>query len=312
MAAHAVKVENDGVGTHYIEVCKATLPDLDVVALERELDKLLEGSVPQMEGTYTIGRSGEQELRHLQITLLRLGPATYFIAIHEDLTERARVLAALNETSGQLLHAQEQERRRIAIELHDSMSQHLAGITLTVGQIRRRFGKEPGMQALLDDLGTLTQQAVRETRVLSFLLNASRHEREGLEAALRRIVRGFASRTGLEATVDVQVPVDAISAAVQHAVFRVTQEALTNVYRHAQATKVAVSLASRDGSLMLRVADDGRGLPHPESTNTGEAPLGVGIPGMRSRMEQLGGTLDIKSDAAGTAVTATLPLDRNA
>jgi signal transduction histidine kinase len=312
LAAYGVKVADDGVGIRYIDVCKATtLPEPDVVALERELGKLLEGSVPQVEGTYAIGSGEARELRHLRITPQLLGDATYFIVIHEDLTERARVLAALTETSGQLLHAQEQERRRIAIELHDSMSQHLASIALTVGQIRRRFGHEPGLPALLDDLSTLTQQAVRETRVLSYLLNATRQEREPLRAALERLVGGFGSRTGLKTIIETEGPVDAINAAVQHAVFRVAQEALTNVYHHAQATKVSVSLLARDRLLALTIADDGHGMPAHGADSVAEAPLGVGIPGMRSRVEQLGGRLDIKSNGFGAVVTATLPLHRN-
>ena len=310
VAAHGVKLANDGVDARYVDVCKATLPELDEVSLERELQRVLGGRTPQMEGTYTIGKGRDAELRHMQITPLRLSDATHFIAIHEDLTERARVLAALHETSDQLLHAQELERRRIAIELHDSMSQHLAGIVLTVGQIRRRMRDEPGMQALLDDLAKLAQQATRETRVLSYLLNASRHEREPLEAALKRLVGGFGARTGLETIIEIEGPVGAANAAAQHALFRVIQEALTNVYRHARATKVSVSLQANSNQLSLRIADDGRGIPA-NGPDGDEAPLGVGIPGMRSRIEQLGGRLEITSSPAGAVVTATLPLPRS-
>jgi len=308
VAAHALKVVNDGVGARYVDVCKAAVPEVNEVRLERELQRLLLGDAPQMQGTYTIGTGQDQELRHLQITPLRLGGATFYIAVHEDLTERARVLAALHETSDQLLYAQEQERQRIAIELHDSMSQHLAGIVLTVGQLRRRFGEEPDAHGLLDDLEKLAQQATRETRVLSHLLNASRQAREPLTAALQRLVGGFGARTELKATIETDGPVDVADAAVQHAVFRVTQEALTNVYRHARATKVAVSLVSHGDKLTLSVADNGQGIPPAKAADVAEAPLGVGIPGMRSRIEQLGGRLDITSKASGVIVTATLPL----
>jgi signal transduction histidine kinase len=311
VAAHGVKLADDGVGARYVEACKATLPELDEVSLERELQRLLLGGVPRMEGTYAIGKGRDAELRHVQIAPLRLGEATHFIAIHEDLTERARVLAALHETSDQLLHAQELERRRIAIELHDSMSQHLAGIVLTVDQIRRRFPSEPGVQALLDDLTKLAQQATRETRVLSHLLNASRHEREPFDASLKRLVGGFGSRTGLATVIETKGPVDAANGAAQHALFRVIQEALTNVYRHARATKVSVSLVARADQLTLCIADDGRGIPE-ASADGDEAPLGVGIPGMRSRIEQLGGRLEITSRERGAVVTAALPLHRSA
>ena len=302
-AVRALELANDGVGARYVDVCKAALPQLDETALDRELERLLVGNAPQMEKTYAIAG----ELRHVQITPLQLGRATYFIAIHEDLTERARVLAALNETSGQLLHAQEQERQRIAIELHDSMNQHLAAMVLTVGQLRRRLSEGRDVRAQLDDLEKLAQQATRETRVLSYLLNASRDEREPLTAALRRLVQGFGSRTELEATLETDGPVDAINTAVQHALFRVVQEALTNVHRHAQATKVTVRLQASARHVSLSIADDGRGMPSARAGDDDEAPLGVGIPGMRARIEQLRGTLDIASHASGTVVTAKVP-----
>jgi signal transduction histidine kinase len=308
LAAHAIKLANDGVGARYVDVCKAALPKLDEASLETELRKLLAGSVPQMEGTYTLETADGAELRHVHITPLLMDRATYFIAIHEDLTERARVLASLHETSDQLLHAQEMERQRIAIELHDSMSQHLAGLTLGLGNLRKRVGDEPAARALIDDLAKLAQVAVKETRVLSYLMNASSQDRESLTATVRRFVEGFGARIGLKASVNTEGRVDAASAAVRHAVFRVIQEALTNVYRHARATKVGVSLVRRDSVLTVRIADDGRGIESAPGDDDGEAPLGVGIPGMRSRVGQLGGTLDITSDAAGAVVTARLPL----
>jgi signal transduction histidine kinase len=308
VAALGAKVADAGVGMRYVDVCMATLPDLDQASLERELGKLFGGEMPQMEGTYRIETVHGRELRHLQITPLRLGSVTYFVATHEDLTERARVLAALHETADQLLHAQEQERQRIAIELHDSMSQHLAGLLLGLTGLRRRAGADPVARALIDDLSKLTKQAAQEARVLSYLMNASLQGREGLKAPVQRFVEGFGARTGLKATVRTEGAVDALNGAVRHAVFRVVQEALTNVYRHAHATRVAVSLVSRAGRLTLRIADNGRGLP-PESDGEA-APLGVGIPGMRSRIEQLGGTLTVASDGSGAVVTASLPVVR--
>jgi signal transduction histidine kinase len=308
LAAHGVKVADDGIGMRYVDLCKAALPELDEASLERELQNLLARTVPQMEGTYNLEMADGQELRHVQITPLDVGDGAYFIAIHEDLTARARVLAALNETSDQLLHAQEQERRRIAIELHDSMSQHLAAMTLTLVSLRKHVGEDPTGRALIDNMSKLTKQAVRETRVLSYLMNAERQAREGLETALQRFVEGFGLRTGLETTIDIEGQGDAVNAAVHHAVFRVTQEALSNVHRHARATRVAVSLVRADDNLTLRIADDGRGLPRAPGENASSAPLGVGVPGMRSRIEQLGGRLDITSSAGGVVVTATLPL----
>jgi signal transduction histidine kinase len=220
---------------------------------------------------------------------------------------RRRVVARLNDVSDQLLHAQEQERQRIAVELHDATSQHLAGLVLGLASLRRRTRDNHGAQALIEEMETLVQHAVRETRVLSYLMNASRQDPEDLASAGRRFVEGFGRRTGLETSFDAAGPLDAISPAAQHALFRVIQESLTNVHRHARATRAVVSLVSRADKLTLSIADDGQGMP---SAPGEDAPLGVGIPGMRSRIEQLGGRLHITSDPSGAVVTATLPLHR--
>ena len=306
-AAHKIRLPDAGVGARYTDVARAALGDeFDEGSFGPRLDETLKGG-SQLEATYNVETPQGRELRQVQITPLRLGQATYFVAMHEDLTERARVLAELRETSGQLLRAQEDERQRIALELHDSTNQHLAGLILSLGQLRRRMGADLGAQTLIDEMAKLTQQVVHETRVLSYLMNASSQGREGLRASVQRFVEGFGPRTGLTTSFETNGPVDAVNAAAQHAVFRVIQEALTNVYRHARATRVAVSLASNGAQLTVRIADDGQGLPFARG-DAQEAPLGVGIPGMRARVDQLGGTLAIESPGLGAVVTASLPV----
>jgi signal transduction histidine kinase len=305
--ALGLELANFGVGAHYAELAKAAVPTTDKVGFQERLEALFSGQVSQFEATYSLDTPGGQRPRQVRISPLRIGETTYFLAIHEDLTERAKVLAALHETSDQLLHAQEQERQRIAIELHDSTSQHLAGMVLGLHQLRREVGQNAAAQKRIDEIGRLTQQTIRETQVLSYLMNASGREREGLETSVRRFVEGFGRRAGLSATFETEGPVDAISAAAQHAVFRVVQEALTNVYRHAGASNASVSLLSREGILTVRISDDGRGMGR-MAGDEDEPPLGVGIPGMRARIEQLGGRLEIAGAATGATVTASLPL----
>jgi signal transduction histidine kinase len=307
IVALGLELADLGVGARYADVAKAIVPSTDEVAFHRRLDALFSGKDAQFEATFSQATPDGVKRRQVQIAPLRLGPAVYFVAIHEDLTERAKVLAALHETSDRLLHAQEQERQRIAIELHDSMSQHLAGLALGLMNLRRRVGENAGAQALIDEMSELTQRAVHETRVLSYLMNASGEELEGLEAAVRQFVGGFARRAGLEAVTEFHGPVSAVSAAVRHAVFRIVQEALSNVHRHAQASRVSVSLVSRGGVLTVRISDDGKGF---QSATGPEAPMGVGIMGMRTRIEQLGGSLDIDGRAGGTVVVATIPAPR--
>jgi len=292
------------VGARYADVAKTIAPRTDPTQLQNRLNELFTGKVARFEATYSQATRDGEKRRQVQIAPLQLGPATYFVAIHEDLTERAKVLAALHETSDRLLHAQEQERQRIAIELHDSMSQHLAGLTLGLMNLRRRIG-DAGARALIDEMSEVTQRAVHETRVLSYLMNASGEELEGLEVAVRQFVGGFARRAGLEATIEIQGPVNAVPATMRHAVFRVVQEAASNVHRHAQANRISVSLVRRADVLTVRISDDGKGFQFAANP---EVPMGVGITGMRTRIAQLGGNLEIDGRAGGTVVAATIPI----
>ena len=305
-ATSGLEIVNAGIGARYAAVVKAALPGLDEVAFQGQFADLVAGRLAEIASTFRLSTARGEELRHVQITPLPLGNATYFAAIHEDLTERARVLAALSDTSDQLLQAQEKERQRIAIELHDSMSQHLAAMVLGLGRLDRRVRDDPDAREIVDELSKLTQQAIKETRVLSYLMNALADDRRGLEASVRQFVEGFGRRAGLLATFEAQGPVDRANAAVQHAVFRTIQEALSNVYRHARATQVSVALVSRSGVLTARVSDNGRGIAT-STLNRSDPPMGVGIPGMRARLRQLGGTLEIAGDASGTTVTAAVP-----
>ena len=310
VAALELHLPRSGIGAHYAGIGrllgKASVPEMDEVAFQRQWDDLVAGRSSQIAATYRLSTPHGQELRHVQITPLPLGNATYFAAIHEDLTERARVLAALSDTSDQLLQAQEHERQRIAIELHDSMSQHLAAMVLGLGRLDRRVRDDRDAREIVDELSKLTQQAIKETRVLSYLMNALADDRRGLEASVRQFVEGFGRRAGLATAFEAQGAVDRVNAAVQHALFRTIQEALSNVYRHARANSVSVELISRGGVLTARVSDNGRGIAL-STLNQSDPPMGVGIPGMRARIHQLGGTLEIAGDASGTIVTATVP-----
>jgi signal transduction histidine kinase len=222
--------------------------------------------------------------------------------------ERPNHLELTGDASEDLLAAQEKERHRIAIELHDSTSQHLVAISLGLAQMRRMVGKGHEANNVIDAMSASLREAVTEIRVLSYLLNPPDLNRDGLETTARRFVAGFGLRTQIRTRFETRGRVDAADPMVQHAAFRVVQEALTNVHRHAAAEFVEVVLANEAGSLVVRVRDNGRGIEDLRNPKHEWAPLGVGISGMRARVEQLGGGLCIRDDK-GAVVTATMPLD---
>jgi signal transduction histidine kinase len=296
-----------GVQTPYEDVCRRIIPDLDGRALHRAIRSLLAGKTHTLTHAYVVVTSAGPRWRQIRVTPLRAGVAN-FIAIHEDQTEVGQTQAALRHTSQQLLCAQQEERERITIELHDSTGERLAALSQGVSRLRRLMRDKARAQGILDDIAVSLEEATKEIRVMSYLMKAPTLQSDGLETAGRRYARGFVIRTGLKTIFRSEGPVDRASAAIQHAVFRVMQEALSNVYRHAHANGVEVELASRDDELTLRVADDGKGIPCLAQPHLEGVPPGVGIAGMRSRVEQLGGSLEIDSDRAGTVVSAKIPL----
>jgi signal transduction histidine kinase len=256
---------------------------------------------------YAVVRPWGSRLRQVRICPLQVGGEARLVAIHEDLGEVARANAALRKATEQLLSAQEVERERIAVELHDSTGQHLAALGLGLARLQRSVGAHYAFQGVLNDMEASLQEAHREIRILSYLLRTPSLLDGGLESTVCRFVKGFGVRTGLQASCKTGGYVDATGPEVQHAALRVIQEALTNVHRHAKATSVNVELANLDDVLTVRIQDDGTGIESLRNGDLEEVPLGVGIAGMRARVEQLGGRLDIRCDGVGTVVTAAIP-----
>lgn len=302
-----LRLHRYGVGDSYVDLACQFMPDLDRAGLEASLRNVRTGAAKHVQHAFAVETARGPRWRQLQIRPLRLDEGVRYIAIHEDLTELVRAQEALRRTSERLLCVQEEERQRIAIELHDSTSQHLAVLGLGLARLQR-LDAGPDRRQLLDEMGQALQEAVKETRVLSYLLKPTGLLQEGLATTARRFVDGFAARTGLTLAFSATGDGDTLSAPVEHAAFRIVQEALSNVYRHADATRGAVELHVADGMLTVRVTDNGRGV-RTTADRAGEGPpLGVGIAGMRARVEQLDGGLEIRSGRTGTCVEATIPV----
>jgi PAS domain S-box-containing protein len=232
--------------------------------------------------------------------------AVHAVLAHEDVTELASVRRELDATAEQLLGLQEEERRRIGVELHDSTTQHLAAAGLGLTQIQLLVPDDPALAAAVERTTASLAEAQREIRAFSYLLFPPSLDRDGLASTLRHFVQGFARRTGLKLACKVDDAADGTAPPVQRTILRVVQEALTNVHRHAQATRVSVRIQVDGPSLKLRITDNGVGLP--VTKNDALPELGVGIPGMRSRVRQFGGDVSLTSGRRGTTVLASIPL----
>ncbi|MGH6911055.1 MAG: PAS domain-containing protein, partial [Phenylobacterium sp.] len=307
-AAAAVGLAGKSIGAAYLDFFRRMAPELDEAKVARGLRALLSERRRTFGMAYVLNTPEGVRWRRLRIDRFQHGQALRLIAMQEDVTEVARAQAALRETSERLLTIQDEERQRIAVELHDSTSQHLVALGLGVTRLRRMLDRSA--EPVLDDMSGSIAEALKEIRVLSYLLNPPNLERDGLEVTARRFVTGFGARTGLHTLFRAEGELANVDPVVQRAVFRILQEALSNVHRHAAAAGAEVDLAVRGGHVALRIADDGRGIGTLDLGSETGAQLGVGIPGMRTRVAQLGGVLNIAGDEAGTVVHAMLPLPR--
>ncbi|MEN0073569.1 MAG: histidine kinase [Paracraurococcus sp.] len=215
--------------------------------------------------------------------------------------------AALEHSIGRLLNAEDDERRRIAREIHDGTAQDLHAAAMMIGVAQARIASSQPAEAIasLADARDSLDHAREELRTLAFLLQPPLLDECGLVMALRVYAEGFACRTGLAVALQAATWPAYTPRAVETVLFRVAQEALGNIHRHAMARHVELHLADADGMAIMTVIDDGRGLRRAEYA-AGPV-LGVGIPSMRARLRQLGGNLAITSDRRGTRIVAQVP-----
>lgn len=204
----------------------------------------------------------------------------------------------------ELLKSRDDERERVGHELHDSAGQLLLYLQLSVARLKTLEGAEVHDE-LIEEIQATAKQIAAEIRSFAFLNHPMRVSSEGVEWALRSLMEGFGKRTGFNVEFKSVGNSDAADDACSLALLRVAQEALVNIHRHARASAVAMRLTSRDGWLELTIRDDGIGMP---SARVLAAHGGVGVNGMRFRVEQLGGEFKLVSGKSGTKIIARLPL----
>jgi PAS domain S-box-containing protein len=228
--------------------------------------------------------------------------------VQERTTELETANESLRDLSARLLHLQDEERRRLARELHDSVGQILAAIGMNIAVVQAQSHKLDSFGArAVSENAQLVDQVSREIRTISHLLHPPLLEVAGLVSALRWYVDGFSERSKIK--VDLEVPADfgRLPNDAELAIFRIVQECLTNVHRHSGSTTAAILIRHEDSRLTVRVRDSGKGIPLKKQRELIESNRGgVGFGGMRERLRQLGGALEIQSEGEGTVVSVTL------
>jgi PAS domain S-box-containing protein len=251
------------------------------------------------------------ELRWVQVSGQRAvgdgGTPIRVSGIFRDITAYKQAQLEAKELSKRVLSIQDEERQRIARELHDSTAQHLAAISLNLLALQGAKGAKAA--ALCSDMQSLLDQAINEVRSFSYLLYPQELANGDLIATLARYIQGFSKRTGLDVTLRASNIGDELPDTLQQSLLRIIQESLANVHRHASASRATVNLKRLANRLHVVITDDGCGLSRKKQGNGGVLPTGVGIAGMTARARQFGGKLDIRSRSARTIVHAVLPID---
>jgi signal transduction histidine kinase len=233
--------------------------------------------------------------------------------LEDRVQERSAELSAANqslrELSARLLQLQDDERRRIARELHDSVGQMLAALGMNLSAVRADIDRLTKTATTLTDSESLVQEMTSEVRTISHLLHPPLLDEAGLLTALRWYVDGFTQRSKIKVDLDLPNDFGRLSSELETAIFRVVQECLTNIHRHSESPRAKITLRRRAGQIVVEVEDKGKGIaPEKRDEMVAVATPGVGIRGMRERLRQLGGTLEINSNGTGTAVIARLPV----
>lgn len=252
---------------------------------------------------------------HLSLTPLQGDPSGGICLIAMDLTgqrerqaEFARAEAALRHLSGRLLSIQDEERRRIARDLHDCTGQTLTVLGLKLGLLSQELGvRSQRIQTLLEESSDLARQASTEIRDLAHLLHPLQIEQVGLRPGLEWHLRQLSEVSGLRIDLSISPEIGRLPVEIEIALFRVIQESLENVRRHSGSGTASVRIFCQQAEVILEVEDRGRGMPA-EFSGQHVAGAGIGLIGMRERLLKLGGRLEVTSSERGTLVRAVLPL----
>ncbi len=217
--------------------------------------------------------------------------------------------AELQNLSLRLLKVQDEERRKLSRDLHDTTGQTLAALKIAVSFLQENCRHDSSQMCLASDVIQLADQAIQEIRTMSYLLHPPLLDEVGFACAAEWYIEGFAKRSGVNVNLDIAADLERLPTSMETALFRVLQESLTNVHRHSGAAQVSVTFRNQLEKIILEVRDDGCGiraerLVQLRDTNEG---TGVGLTGMRERMQELNGKLEIESDGHGTTMRAIVP-----
>lgn len=231
-----------------------------------------------------------------------------FAELHRKAGQLERLNNELRRLSSRLITMQDEERRRIARELHDGLGQELVAAKILFHRLLQQDSDQLRKQVAAE-ASEIIDRAIQQVRSMSHLLHPPLLDEVGLLSALRWYLEGLTQRSGIQTSLDVQPSeFPRLGVELETAIFRIIQEAMTNVFRHAEAQKVWVTLSLQEGQVVATVRDDGKGIRE-QVAELQPGSIGIGIGGMRQRTKEFGGELRLTSATPGTIVEAVIPCD---
>jgi signal transduction histidine kinase len=235
------------------------------------------------------------------------------VSVFTDLYRKTQQLERLSSEmvslSNRLIAAQDDQRRRIARELHDGLGQELAAAKMMADGMLDRNRTVEEEKKIAAEVSAIIDSALQQVRTLSHLLHPPLLDEVGLQPALKCYVEGLAKRSGIHTSIDTQpAEFPRLPRELESAIFRIIQEALTNVFRHSEAREASVGLAMNEGQLIVTVRDDGKGIADHIAEFRPES-IGVGLGGMRQRVKDFGGELRLRNVKPGTLVEVVVPVE---
>jgi PAS domain S-box-containing protein len=259
-----------------------------------------------VDGTYRWFLARGVPLRNAEGRIVR------WYGTNTDIEARKQAEEELRRLSGQLLRLQDEERRRIARDLHDSTGQDLVALATTLSQLHASIpSSSRNLRKLASHCQALANQCIRDVRTLSYLLHPPMLDEAGLADAIRHYASGFTERTGIQVELEISPRFGRMKPDVELALFRVVQECLTNIQRHSGSLQAKIAMDRSPGKIALEISDRGSGISGNLRRRNGKLSLGlgVGIPSMHERVKLLDGQLDIESGTSGTTVRVSTPVD---
>ena len=235
------------------------------------------------------------------------------MCLEERNTEMLRQSEQVRELSWRLLRAQDEERRHIARELHDSAGQTLTVLGMNVAQLVQKTGRAaPELATEAETIQEMVQQLHRDIRTTSYLLHPPLLDESGLYSALSWYTQGLMERSGLQINLDISKDLGRLPSDMELVVFRLIQECLTNIHRHSGSKTASIRIAREESQVAVEVRDQGNGMASERLVEIHSGGSGVGIRGMRERLRQFKGEMKIESAAGGTRIFVTIPVPKTA